>query len=82
MRSYKYPEIDYAMNDENLLDLEESHQKDLIHGYYACTSFIDAQIGKILKKLKSTGLDKNTIVVIWGDHGWHLGDHSLWNKHS
>ena len=82
MRSYKYPEIDYAINDENLLDLEESHQKDLIHGYYACTSFIDAQIGKILKKLKSTGLDKNTIVVIWGDHGWHLGDHSLWNKHS
>ena len=82
MRSYKAPGIDYVITNENLLDLEDAHQKDLIHGYYACTSFIDAQIGKILQTLKATGLDKNTIVVIWGDHGWHLGDHSLWNKHS
>jgi len=82
MRSYKSPEIDYVISDENLLNLEDSFQKDLIHGYYACTSFIDAQIGKILQTLKTTGLDKNTIIVVWGDHGWHLGDHSLWNKHS
>ena len=46
------------------------------------TSFIDAQIGKILQTLKSTGLEKYTIIVIWGAHGWHVGDHSLWNKHS
>ena len=82
LRSYKTADIDYIVNDENLLSLNPGLQKDLIHGYYACTSFIDAQIGKILQTLKSTGLEKNTIIVIWGDHGWHLGDHSLWNKHS
>ena len=82
LRSYKTAEIDYVVNDENLLSLNPALQKDLIHGYYACTSFIDAQIGKIIQTLKSTGLEKNTIIVIWGDHGWHLGDHSLWNKHS
>ncbi|CAI8359230.1 MAG: Choline-sulfatase [Formosa sp. Hel3_A1_48] len=64
------------------MKLSDEFQKDLIHGYYASTSFIDAQIGKIVDKLKETGLHKNTIIVIWGDHGWHLGDHGLWNKHS
>ncbi|MFK7818835.1 MAG: sulfatase [Planctomycetaceae bacterium] len=54
----------------------------LIHGYYACVSFADAQIGRVLETLKDTGLDKNTIVVLWGDHGWQLGEHGMWNKHS
>jgi iduronate 2-sulfatase len=64
------------------LKISEGKQRELIHGYYACISYIDAQIGKIMEGLKANGLDKNTIVVIWGDHGWHLGDHSLWAKHS
>ena len=59
-----------------------SKQRELIHGYYASVSYVDAQIGKILDYLKLSGLDKNTIVVLIGDHGWHLGDHGLWNKHS
>ena len=42
----------------------------------------DAQVGKILAELKRTGADKNTIVVLWGDHGWHLGEHAIWGKHS
>ncbi|WPJ95163.1 sulfatase [Coraliomargarita algicola] len=62
--------------------IEEAKQRELIHGYYACVAYIDAQIGKILDKLEETGLDKNTIVVLWGDHGYHLGDHGMWNKHS
>lgn len=82
MRSYKSPEIKYRSNNQGLLDLDKDFQIKLIHGYYAATSYIDAQIGKIVAKLKEKGLDKNTIIVLWGDHGWHLGDHSLWNKHS
>lgn len=59
----------------------EEIQKELIHGYYAAVSFMDAQVGKLLDELEKTGLDKNTIVILWGDHGWHLGDHGLWCKH-
>ena len=82
LRSYITPEITYEISKNNRVILSEDLQKNLIHGYYASTSFIDAQIGKIMAKLKATGLDKNTIIVVWGDHGWHLGDHGLWNKHS
>jgi len=53
----------------------------LIHGYYASVSYTDAQIGKLMAALKEMELDKNTIVVLWGDHGWNLGDHALWCKH-
>ncbi|MDB4752538.1 sulfatase-like hydrolase/transferase [Winogradskyella sp.] len=82
LRSYITPEISYEISKNNRVELSEEFQRDLIHGYYASTSFIDAQIGKIVDKLKETGLDQNTIILIWGDHGWHLGDHGLWNKHS
>ena len=82
MRSYKSPELKYRSNNQGLLELDKDFQRKLIHGYYAATSYIDAQIGKVVAKLKEKGLDKNTIIVLWGDHGWHLGDHSLWNKHS
>ena len=57
-------------------------QRELIHGYYACVSMVDEQIGRILDELESQGVATNTIIVLWGDHGWHLGDHDLWCKHS
>jgi iduronate 2-sulfatase len=57
-------------------------QKELIHGYYAAISYTDAQVGILLSTLDSLGLTKNTIIILWGDHGWHLGDHNLWCKHS
>jgi iduronate 2-sulfatase len=64
------------------LDVPLDKQKELIHGYYAAISYTDAQIGILLNTLDSLGLSKNTIVVLWGDHGWHLGDHNLWCKHT
>jgi len=56
--------------------------RHLIHGYYAATSYMDAQLGLVLAALDETGLAENTIVVFWGDHGWHLGDHGFWCKHT
>lgn len=62
--------------------LSDAYAKQIRHGYYASVSYMDAQVGKVLDQLKATGLHKNTIVVVWGDHGWHLGDHTIWGKHS
>tara|TARA_B110000037_G_scaffold19055_1_gene20035 strand:- start:826 stop:2199 length:1374 start_codon:yes stop_codon:yes gene_type:complete len=50
--------------------------------YAACVSYADAQVGKIIRELKRNGTDKNTIIILWGDHGWHLGEHAIWRKHS
>lgn len=57
-------------------------QRELIHGYYACISHVDHQIGLVMNKLVELGLDKNTTVVIWSDHGWKLGDYGAWCKHT
>jgi arylsulfatase A-like enzyme len=75
----------YQLTDEKVsLDNPASlaYAKKLRHAYYASVSYIDAQIGRVLKELKSAGLDQNTIVVVWGDHGWNLGDHRVWGKHT
>lgn len=56
--------------------------RTLIRGYYACVSYTDAQIGRVMNALKELELDKNTIVILWGDHGWQLGEHSIWCKHA
>jgi len=62
--------------------LAEERQRELIHGYYASISYTDAQIGRLLDELDRLGLSKNTIVVLWGDHGWKLGEHNSWAKQS
>jgi arylsulfatase A-like enzyme len=62
------------------IDLDTELAKEIKHAYYATTSFMDAQIGRVLDKLKETGLDKNTIVVFTSDHGYHLGEHGHWQK--
>ena len=54
----------------------------LVHGYYAAASYMDAQVGRVLDELDRQGLTENTIIVLWGDHGWHLGDHGMWCKHT
>lgn len=60
--------------------LPDDLQRKLIHGYHAATSYMDAQVGRVIAALDQTGLAENTIVVFWGDHGWHLGDHGMWCK--
>jgi len=61
--------------------LPEEMARALVHGYYAATSYTDAQIGRVLAELDRLGLADSTIVVVWGDHGWQLGEHGLWCKH-
>ncbi|MCF7674873.1 MAG: sulfatase, partial [Akkermansiaceae bacterium] len=56
--------------------------RKLKHAYFASVSYSDAQIGVVLDELKRLGLDQNTIVILWGDHGWKLGEHRSWGKHS
>ena len=60
----------------------EALKRELIHGYYASTTYVDAQIGKVTAALNRLGMAKDTIIVLWGDHGWHLGDLSIWTKHT
>lgn len=60
----------------------EAYTRKLRHGYLACVSYVDAQVGKILDELKRLEQADNTIVIVWGDHGWHLGDQRVWGKHT
>ncbi len=62
--------------------ISDTYARKLRHAYFACVSYIDAQIGKLLAELEKQALSENTIVVLWGDHGWHLGDQLVWGKHT
>ena len=62
--------------------LPDSLARRLVQGYRAATSYIDAQVGLVLDALEATGLAENTVVVVWGDHGFSLGEHGMWAKHS
>ena len=62
--------------------ISDDKAKELIHAYYACVSYIDAQIGLILDELKSQGLSNNTTVVLTSDHGFSLSEHGRWTKHN
>lgn len=75
----------YSLTDEQATlvhPMSNEYAKKLKHAYYACISYIDQQIGLIVNEIKSLGLNENTIIVVWGDHGWHLGDQQVWGKHT
>lgn len=75
----------YRMSDEHpslSKPVSDAYAVKLRHAYFAAISYTDAQIGKVLTALKESGLADNTIVVLWGDHGWHLGDDRVWGKHT
>jgi arylsulfatase A-like enzyme len=69
-----------VVQDNAVTGTEEA--RTLRHGYYAATSYADAQVGKVLGALERLGLKENTVVVLWGDHGWHLGNLGVWGKHT
>ncbi|MEM8911980.1 MAG: sulfatase [Planctomycetota bacterium] len=63
-------------------DCSDEQTRTLIHGYRACVSYVDYQIGRVLKKLDELQLADSTLVVLWGDHGWKLGEYGDWCKHT
>jgi len=60
--------------------MKEDTARILRHGYYASVSYIDALLGNLIAHMKEIGIYDNTIIVVWGDHGWKLGDHNSWGK--
>lgn len=63
-------------------EIPATQQRELLHGYFAAVSFIDELVGDLLEELEAVGAADNTLVVLWGDHGFHLGDHGVWGKHT
>lgn len=75
--------LHWELPEPRLKFLEEARQwKNLVRSYLACTSFIDSQVGRLLEALEKNGLSDNTIVVLWSDHGWHLGEKLITGKNT
>ncbi len=67
---------------EKTRPLEPEAARQARRAYLACVRYMDRQVGKVLDALDRTGLAENTVVVLWGDHGWHLGEQQVWGKHA
>ena len=75
--------LHWSLPEPRLKWVEENGQwRNLVRSYLACTSFADAQIGRILEAVKKKGIEENTVVVVWGDHGWHLGEKEITGKNT
>jgi len=75
----------YKLGDEEASlagPVSDEYARKLRHAYFSCVSYIDTQVGKLLDELDRLEIADNTIIVLWGDHGWHLGDHLVWGKHT
>jgi choline-sulfatase len=75
--------LHWKLPEPRLKFLQESHQwKNLVRSYLASVSFMDSQVGRVLDALKQNGMDDNTIVILWSDHGWHLGEKLITGKNA
>jgi len=72
----------YADIPRGVDPLDDQLSRRLIHGYYAATSYVDALVGQLLDSLEQIGIADDTMVILWGDHGWYLGDYGDWCKHT
>ncbi|MEA1949949.1 MAG: sulfatase [Planctomycetota bacterium] len=79
---YKWGELRAYRDIPKQGPVSEETARELIRGYAACVSFVDAQIGRLLDEVEKSGVADNTIIVLWGDHGWQLGEHGFWCKHT
>ncbi len=79
---YTFPELRAYIGIPERGPLSDEQAQTLIRAYLACVSYVDAQIGRVLDELDRLGLAESTLVVLWGDHGWNLGEHGLWCKHT
>jgi iduronate 2-sulfatase len=76
--TYNWNDLRHYYGIPDVGPVSAQQARELKHAYYACVSFVDAQVGKVLAEIDQG----NTIVVLWGDHGWQLGEHGMWDKHS
>jgi iduronate 2-sulfatase len=81
MKNYKELRVFYGMPKGND-PVSDEQARHLIHGYYACVSFLDTQVGHLLEGLDRFRLRDRTIVILWGDNGFKLGEHGSWSKHT
>ncbi|WP_258103485.1 sulfatase [Marinoscillum sp. MHG1-6] len=82
MSLHNWDETRFYSNVPNEGPMPSDEELKMIHGYYAAVSYVDAQVGRVVDELKRLGLYENTIIVLWGDHGFQLGEHGLWDKHT
>jgi len=77
-----YPPYPHTLPGEQTIfaQFTDQDKREFLRSYYACTSFMDAQLGKVITALEEEGLMENTLIVFFGDHGYHLGEHEWWNK--
>ena len=78
-RSAEFMKYDRGGRDPNA---DPAFAAEVRRHYAACVSYADALVGRLLGRLDELGLRENTVVVLWGDHGWHLGEHAVWGKHA
>ncbi len=76
------PPYDHTLPNQTTIfnNFTDQDKREFLRSYYACTSFMDAQLGKVLDAMEEEGLMENTLIVFFGDHGYHLGEHNWWNK--